>query len=375
MKWILSGVLAAGLTGYIPIIYNPPVKTVYAQDYRGEGEWVKYESLPRNVKRALDRERGNHDVKKIVHVDKDNREYWRAIIDMKGNDEVVVINKDGEVIRRGKVDDVDVNGDRNRNGGVRRDVSSSDLGYDGRGTWVKYNQTPRAVQETLDRERGGADIKQITKVNNGDETYYRAIIDDRRGDRVVAVNSRGRLLDERETGEARLARGRYDSSDYNDDTRARVRRDYYDDGQRVDFDRLPGEVKTAIGREAGSDRVREVTVYDGRGNNRVYRAVVSNGDTQRVIRVDDSGRVLGERDANTGVRGGGDTMRFNDLPGEVKTAVGHHTTPDKIERIVRETRNGRTEYRVLVDDGPTLRTLTFNDNGRLVDETERRDRG
>jgi hypothetical protein len=67
-------------------------------------------------------------------------------------------------------------------------------------------------------------------------------------------------------------------------------------------------------------------------------------------------------------------MRFNDLPGEVKTAVGHHTTPDRIERIVRETRGGRTEYRVLVDDGPTLRTMTFDDRGRLVDETERRDR-
>ena len=382
-KWILSGLLAAGVTGYIPVIYNPPInKTAFAQsrdrDTDGDGVVVKYDDVPREVRRALDRERGNRDVKRIVHVDKDKREYWRAFIDGRGeNDVVVLINRDGEIARRGRADIDDANfGVKRGNGGaavtrgdVTRDVGGRD--YYGRGTWVKFNQTPRAVQDALDRERGNADIKQIIRVNNGDETYYRALINDRRGDRLVVINSRGKLLDESEVGEARLARGRYDADD---DTRSRVRRDYYNEGERVDFDRLPGEVKTAIGREAGSDRVREVTVYSGRGGNTIYRAEVSNGDNRRIIRVDENGRVFPERNANANDQGR-DTMRFNELPGEVKTAVGHHTTPDKIERIVRETRGNRTEYRVLVDDGPTLRTLTFNENGRLGDETERRDRG
>jgi hypothetical protein len=88
--------------------------------------------------------------------------------------------------------------------------------------------------------------------------------------------------------------------------------------------------------------------------------------------VDERGRVFPERQAETGKRGDG--MRFNDLPGEVKTAVGRHTTPDKIENITRQTRNGRTEYVVESDEGPTIKTMTFNESGRLVDEEERRDR-
>jgi hypothetical protein len=376
--WLLSAVLAAGVSGYIPVIYNSPDNTAYAQSRRdndtdGDGRQVKYDSLPRNVQRALDRERNDRDVKKIVHVDKENREYWRAIVDGKGgNDIVVVINKDGEVIRRDRVDDVNVIG-ADRNNDLRRDRASdrdADRGYDGRGTWVKYNQTPRAVQEALDRERGNADIKQIIRVTSGDETYYRATIHDRRGDRMVVVNSRGRLLEEREVGEARLARGRYDTAD--DERQARVRRDYYNEGERLDFDRLPGEVKTAIGREAGSDRVREVTAYTGRGGGTIYRAEVSNGDTRRIIRVDDQGRVFPEREANTGR--GGDRMRFNDLPGEVKTAVGRHSTPDKIESVTRVTRGGRTEYVVVCDDGPTVHTMTFDERGRMVDDEEGRQR-
>src|SRR5688572_17741864 len=182
-KWLLAGVIAVGVSGYVPVIYNSPDNTAYAQsrDTDGDGREVKYDSLPRNVQRALDRERNDRDVKKIVHVDKENREYWRAIVDGKGgNDVVVVINKDGEVIRRDRVDDVNVVG-ADRDNDQRRDrVADSDVdrAYNGRGTWVKYNQTPRAVQEVLDRERGSAEIKQIVRVSSGDETYYRATIDD-----------------------------------------------------------------------------------------------------------------------------------------------------------------------------------------------------
>jgi hypothetical protein len=377
----LSGLLAAGITGYIPVIYDPPInKTVLAQsrnrDTDGDGVVVRYDDLPREVRRALDRERGNRDVKRIVHVDKDKREYWRAFIDGRGdNDLVVLINRDGEIARRGRTDieDADFGAKRGNGGsGVSRDITrdASDRGYDGRGTWVKFNQTPRAVQDALDRERGNADIKQIIRVNSGDETYYRALINDRRGDRLVVLNSRGKLLDESEVGEARLARGRYDDLD---DTRSRVRRDYYSEGERVDFDRLPGEVKTAIGREAGSDRVREVTVYSGRGGNTIYRAEVGDRDTRRIIRVDEQGRVFPERDVNTA--GGGDRMRFDNLPGDVKSAVGRHSTPDKIESVTRVTRGGRTEYVVVCDDGPTVHTMTFDERGRMIDDQEGRNRG
>jgi len=70
---------------------------------RDREEWVKYEDTPREVKRALDRERGNHEIKRIDHVFRDGREFYRAIIDTKfGEIEIELVHAVDDLGRFGR---------------------------------------------------------------------------------------------------------------------------------------------------------------------------------------------------------------------------------------------------------------------------------
>jgi hypothetical protein len=224
---------------------------------------------------------------------------------------------------------------------------------------VKYASLPNRVKDALDRERGSRDIKSIYRVDRRGETTYRATINDRVGDRVVTVNENGRVVDSH-GGEARTASERYSGSDRG------VRRDVYDDrpdyayrnnGEYVDFDRLPGEVKTVIGREARSDRVRNVVRFNN-GGRTVYEAVVGDRDNPRVIRVDERGRLLDDRDDfGSGRRG----VSYRNLPGEVRSAIGSRI--NDVEHVTEYTRGGRTYYRATGSNGDHV---TVDERGRIV---------
>ena len=156
----------------------------------GTGEqWVKYNDLPEEVRRTLDKERDRHDVKQIMFVRRDNREFYRCIIDTRGDDLAVRINANGKLLSADEVEDIAV-GERETH---RYDYS--------RETWVKYEDVPRDVRRALDRERNGRDIKQIKRVDRNGRQYFRAIIDDRRGDRIVNVSEDGYVYGEREIRE------------------------------------------------------------------------------------------------------------------------------------------------------------------------------
>ena len=111
-------------------------------------------------------------------------------------------------------------------------------------------------------------------------------------------------------------------------------------------------MKTALGREAGPDRVREVVQYKHRGET-MYRAEITNGDRTRTVRVNENGRIVNEAD---------DTVNFRDLPGEVKSAIGSELNANAIERVTQITRDGRTYYRAVDRDG---KSITVDDRGRV----------
>jgi uncharacterized membrane protein YkoI len=331
--WILSAAIAGGIASFAPM----SVHSVLAAE-RDREEWVKYEDLPREVRRSIDQERGRYDVKRIDHVWRDGREFYRATLDTKGGTDTTV-----RVDRNGRVLSIQDTGDDR---GVSRDLRSGDE------TQVKYGSLPARVKDALDRERGNRDIKSIYEVNRDGNVFYRALIDERNGDREVRVNESGRILSAEDVREARTASGvrrgvsDYDLSDY--------RR-----GDRVDFDRLPGEVKTVIGREAGSDRVQDVTRYERNGRS-VYRAEVGNRDTARTIVVDENGRVLSggrgdELDSNRR------SVNFRDLPGEVKSGIGSKI--NDVDRVTEYTRGGRTYYQA---EGRNGDHVTVDDRGRIV---------
>ena len=288
-------------------------------------------------------------------MNRDGREFYRATIDSKGGEDTVIrVSRDGRILSRDEVRDPDDRRDyRGSSRGVSRDIGDTS------GEQVKYNSLPNRVKDALDRERGGRDIKSVYRVDRRGEATYRATINDRVGDRVVTVNENGRIVDSY-GGEARTA------SDRSTGSSRGVRRDIYYDrpeytyrnsGEHVDYDRLPGEVKTVIGREAKSDRVRDVTRYNS-GNRTVYEAVVGTRDESRVIRVDDRGRMLDDRDDfGSGRRG----VNFRNLPGPVKTAIGSEI--NDVERVTEYTRGGRTYYRAMGANGDVV---TVDDRGRVV---------
>jgi hypothetical protein len=259
---------------------------------------------------------------------------------------VIRVSPTGQVMSRQETRDEPVTGER-------RDVSVSRGTRDSRDdtTVVKYASLPERVKETLDRERGNRDVKIIYLTRNGDRTYYNAVVDERNGDRSVRINEGGKLLSEEDIREARTARGRYDST-------ADIRRSIDDDGERVAFDRLPGDVKTTLGREAGQDRVGNVYRYDRRGGT-VYEAEVYSPVGTRVIRVNENGRVVSEDNATPEGRR---NVRFDDLPGRVKESLGRDI-PRGASRVVEITQNGRTYYRAQTDKGTWI---TVDDQGREV---------
>jgi len=332
--WLLSIVVGTGLAGVVPAF-------ALARDRE---EQVKYEDTPREVRQTLDRERGRYDIKRIDHVVRDGRSFYRATIDNKGGtDTVVRVGDNGKVLSSAEVGDP----------GERRDAGDT--------TVVKYNSLPARVKDALDRERGGRDLKIIYEVRRGDRHYYNAIVDERNGDRSVRINDDGKLLGEEDLREVRTAGARYDSAD--------LRRGYEDDGERIAYDRLPGEVKTTIGREAKGERVGNVYRYDRRGST-VYEAEVYGPNGTHVVRVNENGRVVSDTDSTAEGRR---SVRFEDLPGAVKDAIGHDIPRDRLTRVVEITQDGRTYYRAQMDNGrdrdPTW--VTVDSSGRTVRDFDR----
>jgi len=320
---LLGAAMAAGIAGFAPSAVNPFAATpAYAKDV---DERVRYDDLPREVRRTVDDERGRRDVRGVQHVIRDGKEFYRVTVDDKGNGSTELrVNRDGKLLGR---------------------EGTTDLGNEKE---VRFSSLPREVQRVIDQERGNRELKGVYEVNRDGRTFYRAIINERNGDRMLRVSESGKLLQDEDIREVRTAGGV--SRDIDD------RRD--EAGERIAFDRLPGEVKTALGREAGPDKVREVVQYKHRGET-MYRAEISNGDRTRTVRVNENGRIVNEADDTDAGR---HNVNFRDLPGEVKSAIGSELNADRIERVTQITRDGRTMYRAVDRDG---KSITVDDRGRV----------
>ena len=277
--WVLAVVLGFGAGGTFVVpshTYAQSAKTLRERDMDEE---IKYADLPKDVKRTVDKERGNHEVKAFYHVQRDGKEFYRAVIDTKGNDQVIRVKPGGDLMTEQEARDIS-----------DREVSSKARGGTGR--------EARDTRDTRGAKR-----------------------------------------------EVRLAR---------DET----------DGDVVDFDRLPGPVKTEIGRLAKSDKVQEVVKYKHRGNT-MYRAEVGQGKYTRFIRVGENGQVEGVR----GDIDPGEVVKFDRLPGAVKTKIGSLAKSGKVDEVIEYKRGGKTYYQAEVDERGGNRTFfyTVDESGREVE--------
>lgn len=348
--WLLAAAMSLGVAGFVP------VSSTLAADRDNFDEWVKYADVPKAVQRTIDNERGKNDIKRIDHVRRDGNEFYRATIDSPGSDLVIRIDRSGRVL--GSDTARDKNDRDYRDVGVRRDVDRT-ADHERQ---IKFADLPRAAQDTLEKERGNRDIKSIYTVNRDGRTFYRVFINQRGNeDRMLRISENGKVLSDQDvpddTDRARTASG--------------VRRGLDDfDHDRIAFDRLPGEVKASLGREAGSGRVANVVKYRSRGRD-VYLAEIDHGGRTSEVRVDENGRVLSEQDATPEGR---QNVRFEDLPGAVRDAIGREVRRDDIRYIAQITRDGKTYYRVAVNRGGDRQTdyLTVSDTGRVVNDLDRR---
>src|SRR6266478_3971647 len=93
---MLANRLRAASIGLTLLVLCSP--TALAETRRRADIWVRYDNVPRRVREVLDRERGRHEVKQIVFVRRDNREFYRCVIDTKGDDLAIRINPVGKLL-------------------------------------------------------------------------------------------------------------------------------------------------------------------------------------------------------------------------------------------------------------------------------------
>jgi len=264
-KWILAAALSFGITGTFtaPLALAKPA--VEEKEY---DDVVRYKSLPKPVQDAVDKERGTHEVKALYHVFRDGKEFYRAVIDLKGDDKIVRFKPGGELL------------------------SEADL-------------RDRPKEEVVKRASAKREVRLATE-----ET----------------------------------------------------------DGEVVDYDRLPGGVKSQIGALAKGDKVEEVIRYKHRGAT-MYRAEVGEGKYTRYIRVGEDGK-------NALVRGDidpGEVVKFDRLPGAVKSKIGSLAKSGKGDEVIEYKRSGKTYYQAEVDvkNSDKNAFVTVDGDGKEVDTLPR----
>lgn len=125
-----------------------------------------------------------------------------------------------------------------------------------------------------------------------------------------------------------------------------------EDGDRLTFETLPGEVKRTVGAEMG----QKTEVIDVRRIKRdgkdIYRIDFENGTLGRTFFVDESGKML--RELNSTEEGRVKVV-FNDLPGPVKSALIQGNDGKEPRRVYQVTDDRNTWYVAYGDEGRIAR--------------------
>ena len=133
-----------------------------------------------------------------------------------------------------------------------------------------FKELPKAVQKTVEKQRGKHEVTSFQHVMRDGKEFYRAVIDTK-GERQGHPHSARREPADRagrarDVPEPRSRRARPAGPAKAHRHSARWPRSGETDGEIVDFDRLPGEVKTEIGRLAKGDKIQQVVKYKHRGH-------------------------------------------------------------------------------------------------------------
>jgi hypothetical protein len=328
--------------------------------YGRYGREVQLNDLPREVRTSIRNEmdRGAK-IEEIIEYKREGRDYYRVTMQDGRQTRVAIFNHVGTFLREFN----DTEEGRQR---------------------LSYSRLPADVKRGLVRAAGTDDFDRIVQTTrNGREVYIADFEHRGEPDRVV-VDNNGRVIQSGESytrdREGRRLRDDSWTRRNSSDTRARMSR--YDDGQRLTYENLPGEVKQTVGREMGARSevvdVRKIV----RSGQDVYRVDVEDGSRLRTLAVTEKGELL--REANT-TDEGRKRVNMNELPGAVKSAFAKAAQNKDYRRVYQVTEDRETWYVGYLDSGDIVRvdsdgdllsrpTLASDRQETRADREERQDR-
>jgi len=365
---ILAGVLSLGLVPYV----LAPAPAAAAEIRRGDDAHIiqrkiRFNDLPRPAQAAVNDEAGRptDQIKEVWHVTRGGRSVYRVVIGARDRVFALIVDAQGRIWGTQEAAD---------------DVRQQ----------VPWDRLPRPVQEVFDRERGGGgnrgNITRITFEERGRRTVYAAYISHPDGLRVVTVDERGRVLGEDDVDWVApgLGRSSFDDDRFNADLEE-------SDWDNVRYRDLPNRVQSAFDDIRGRSEVEHLHKLTDRTRGTRYVGVVTSRHGERLVVVDEQGRILQDRllvdeeDARPNrdielskhrsrarelALSERASLKYDDLPRAVAKTLDRERDHKEMAHIHKlSSKSAGVRYSVLIIDRKNgHRRLIVDDDGRILDD-------
>jgi len=306
-------------------------------------KWVYYRELPRSVRETLDQARGRHEVKQVWFVRRNNREFYRCIVDTRGDDLAFRIGTNGKLLSIDEVEDVAVGAAEARRYEVERE------------RWVRIEEVPRPVRRAIDDEFRNREIRRVIFVERGGRSFYRIVTDDK----VLRVSEDGYVYRDREIADVAYGPENFDSP--------------YGREVWIKYGELPRDVKETLDRERRGREVKQI-FHVKRGNWDYYRAIIDTRGDDLAVRISESGKVLAREEVEDTAIGGDEIrdhgareewVKYASLPRAAREMLDRERGRHEVLKIVRVDLGPRSYYRCILDTRPPS-IVKIDESGRLM---------
>jgi hypothetical protein len=203
---------------------------------------------------------------------------------------------------------------------------------------IKYKELPEPVKKTVDAERGKDEVKMISHVFRGDSEFFRVTINTKGTDKVIRVRPSGELID---------ATAAKDKGSEREATPSKAKADEVR-GSKAEFDTFPGNVRTTTMREARQYVTVVTADHYTHAGKEFYRTVVTDGNRKRTLIVTGDGKLYSDVDETDDQKR---EVDYAKVPAAPRTAIGSEAGPNKVAHVYQITKDGKTYYRVFLDNG------------------------
>jgi uncharacterized membrane protein YkoI len=256
---------------------------------------------------------------------------------------------------------------------------------------VKFSALPKQAQEAVDEQRKGREITSVHRVMRDGREFYRVGFAVKNGgERSIRVSPRGSLLSIEDVRQADVAAYREDPARYYRDTEQyqTARERYYArqtervtatvaNPQKVEWDQIPGAVRTTLLREAAGEKPNYIIAYRD-SDHVIYQTNIDDGRGKvHMVQVLPDGSIFNEGEfTNAGQKIAADwkprTIGYQDLPARVKDAVDREAPTGRVPHVDVAMRRGQNVYTVEIDNRDGTRFLTLNEDGKVLGDVSER---